>query len=162
MLETGTTETIQSRQEKEKIMGESWITKQANCRPQQTFLALVELLRKDIEEYNGLPDEQRSGGKYSLDSINKDQTAISIYFLAPGSPNTSVAKLHLIGDAINVAYDKYNRGDIIPPLNLTITVKWDKERQDCIYSLEQKGQNPWESGLPEVSRSILQPLFFVS
>ena len=130
----------------------NWVSERAKCNPALIFEALCQVLDRDVNEVNALPERQRRGRQFQLE-VNSDGT----------KPMALVTQVHATDNPdIPKAYARFERGEAaitiqassLPQLVLA-RVRWDERTRSCKLYIEENRYDIWE-----LSQSVLGPIFF--
>ena len=130
----------------------NWVAERAKCNLELIFEAFCQVLDRDVNEVNALPERQRRGRRFQLD-VNVDGTrpiAEVREVCSTSNPDT------------HSAFATFQRGDAaitIQASSLAHTVharvRWDERTRACKLYVQDDKYEVWE-----LSQWVLGPLFF--
>ena len=123
----------------ENIQPPHWVKKRAECSLDLIYAALCQLVERDVEEMNALPESQRQSRTFRLEK-NTDGD-YPILRVLPSEGDSSVFF--------------QRKRDVIYINGKTVCVRWDNEIGSCRLALDDEQLEVWQ-----VSQRALEPLFF--
>ena len=130
----------------------SWVAGRADCRLDFKFEALREIVERDVEEFNGLPQEKR--GQKVFKFIPGDE-GVHPWFIVEGVGAPGKIKFKLFEDFILVTHG------FVPHEESESRIRpaWNAVKRECRLLADDDKQTyeVWE-----ISQRVLEDLFFPS
>ena len=130
----------------------NWVAERAKCNLELIFEALCQVLERDVNEVNALPERQRRGRQFQL-NVNSDGM----------KPIAQVTQVHPTDNPdTQKAYASFERADTVIVIQSSslqrvfhARVRWNEQARSCKLYVEKDEYEVW--GL---SQWVLDPIFF--
>ena len=124
----------------------SWVSGRSECKLDLTFEALTQVVRRDVEEMNGLLASDRSDRTFRIDSNDEGVTPFFRVYAEPDGPS--------------VTFDLKRSAIVIGTYegNLFVQPRWEPSASKCRLYVKNDGNHPYE--VWQISQLALIDLFF--
>ena len=130
----------------------NWVADRAKCNLDLAFAALADVIKRDVEEANCLPQSHLRQYTFEVE-INQEGTRERIQVRRFPPPRSSGFKTHA------VTFEKSEHAIMVsgfPEVKLHVRPRWNPETASCELIVDDQPRKPWQ-----ISQDALESLFFL-